>query len=313
MDIVGKMLPFQELTKYGKRNSNRLTDMKYRDFMLDIIMSRYRWESDVEELKGLTWYIEKSLALHGCIGLTIHPETGKFLLLKASGIGQPTLHGDYSEYMLMGENGYCINVKREDVVILYNTLSRMNIYGSLIASYSERITDVQRTADIRMKNHKAPIILSGPRKMLETFKVYFRQLSGNEDAIFISDDLKDSIKSSIKDIKYDASFINNELMNYKSHLFKEFFVMIGVNYNDESGKKERVNIPEVEANNEQIFRSRYSSTLAREIFSKEVKEKFGIDLHAVYVEPEKGGITDDRDATNNSRRDDEKDPEGPSN
>lgn len=307
MNLFNEIIPFKELTKSTKKLTNKLTSMKYREYMLDVILSRYRWESDVEELKNLTWYIEKSLAEHGCLGLTIHPETGKYLLLKASGIGAPTLHGDYSEYMLYGENGYTINVKKEDVVILYNTLSRENIYGSLIVSYSERISDVQRTADIRMNNHKAPIILSGPRKMLETFKLYLKRLINNDEAIFISDDLNDKIKSSLKDIKYDANFINNDLMTYKSHLFKEFFAMIGVNFNNETGKKERVNIPEIEANNEQIFRARYSATLSREIFSKQVKEKFGIDLHAVYVEPDKGGITNDRNESNNSGRDDEKD------
>lgn len=309
MNIMNMSIPLKEITRGKKLISNKLTSMKYREYLLDVVLSRFRWDSDIDELKNLTWYIEKSLAEHGCLGLTIHPETGKYLLLKASGVGTPTLHGDYTEYMLYGENGYTFTVKKEDVVILYNTLSRENIYGSLIVSYAERISDVQRTADIRMNNHKSPIILSGPRKMLDTFKLYLKRLIRNDEAIVITDDLKDNLKSSIQDIKYDAAFINNDLMTYKGHLFKEFFAMIGVNFNNETGKKERVNIPEVEANNEQIFRARYSAMLARETFSKQVKEKFGIDLHCKYVEPEKGGITNDGNGTDNNRTTDQESAE----
>lgn len=250
---------------------NNETEVSTLDTFVNIDMARVHWYNLPKDLEPYKWYMNKYLLFNGVIGVYRDKETGHLNVLKLIPFGYPDMHGEYTSFKGVGENGYTIMLHRDEVAVCYENLSRTNTAFMKISSMTSRITDIQRTADERMINHKKPIIFSGPRQLLNTIKEFMNKIRNNEDAILADGNLS---SKNVNAIGFDASMINNDLMDYKQRVIGEYLQYRGINYNPETRKKERLVSGEVNANNNLIDVSRETFMIPIEEFLRECYEKF---------------------------------------
>lgn len=260
--------------------ANTSTEIMYLDHFLNITMTRFKWENLPETMEFKGWYIEKMLALYGCIALFKEPNSDKLVILRAMGVGQPTLFGEYTQYEVFGENGWTATINAEDCVVCWDNATHTASTGFALNSFASRVSDVQRTCDVRLKHHKAPVIMTGTQRVLASLKRFWKKIDNNEDHIIVTEGF-DPL-SNVGQVLYDANYINKQLQEYKQDLITEFYAMQGINYNPSDGKKERLIVNEVESNNEQILQSRMIHLEQRKQFCKEANEKFGLNIQCDY-------------------------------
>ena len=261
---------------------NQALFVMYFNYLLDMNNGRFKWEGLPEELEEHKWFIENTLALHSVCILFKEPITGKFLFLPATPLGGPTMYGDYNEYLALGVNGQSFNVKREDCVVFWDTLGRNNSTIIELTEFANRIGEIQRTKDVRLINHKKPLIFTGTQNNVENANAFTSRMNENEVAIVIDD-----ASPILTPIKNEITFLNNELEKSKQELINEFLQMQGINTNPEDGKKQRMLVDEVNSNNEKIIAARMSYLEPRVRACEEANEKWGLNLKCYYHGEEK--------------------------
>lgn len=257
----------------------------YFRVMLNGLYSRFEWDVLPDDLKGKSWYIEKKLAETGIMGFAKDPETGHYMFLPAMPIGGLTMYGESPRYQLIGDNGVTFEFEKDDVAICYDNVSRAPISIPMAYEFATRISDVQRTCDVRVNKHKMPIVWKGPKKIIESLKNALMDLLGNQEALVFDDDT-DVDLAKLDMFNSEIKFLNRDLINYKQDLLGEFFGYSGVNFNPANGKKERLVAEEQHSNDEQVLLFRKSFMKCRQDFCKEVKEKFGVEINVKYMESE---------------------------
>lgn len=279
-----------DITKYLKKQykskddyMNKSLRALYFRLMLNGLYSRFEWDVLPDDLKGKSWFIEKNLSEHGIMAFAKDPETGHFMMLPALPIGGITMYEESPKYNLVAANGKTFMFNREDIAICYDNLSRMPLTRPMASEYSRRVADIQRTADVRLNQHKKPIIWKGPRKLIESLKQALRDLLSNEETL-VFDDEDQITANKLEMFNSEIKFLNRDLVSYKQDLFGEFYGFCGVNFNPANGKKERLVSEEQHSNDEQVLLFRQSFLKQRQDFCEEVKEKFGVDIHVRYIE-----------------------------
>lgn len=262
---------------WKKISSENLENWKAEDVYSSMLFTNCISEFGCPELPNLTGYdknyMERTLITSGCVVTFREEETGKVTTLKAYPLGYPMLHGDWKEYQAIGENGVTFILKREDIAVCWDNVLRIPYTRLIIDTFSERIADAQRTCDVRFLHHKAPFIFKGDSKFMANVKLFMDKLRKNVDH-FVLDKAGLNGLSTNEIKQFDAPFINNDIQLYIQKLLMQFLNMRGINYNPETGKKERLVESETHANDEAIKVNRNSFLLPRQQWLEECKEKF---------------------------------------
>lgn len=259
---------------------NTSAEIMYLDQMLNISMSRFKWNGLPEKMVGKDWYIEKMLALFGCVVLFRESDSGKLVILKGMGVGQPTLFGEFTEYAVYGDNGFTRIIPADDCVVCWDNGTHTPMTGMMLGNFADRVAEVQRVCDVRLKHHKAPVILTGTQKLLSSIKRFWKKMDDNESHIIVTEGFDPS--NIIGQVVYDTGFINNDLQTYKKNLMSEFYAMQGINYNPADAKKERLITNEVDSNNEQVLQARMVHLEQRKQFCEAANKKFGLSMSCEY-------------------------------
>lgn len=259
------------------RYANNSTELIWLDNLLNLLISQEKWTfpEEYEELQGLSYYIGSTLQMQDCMVLFKEKTTGRMLFLQATPIGTPTITGDYEQFTAFGRNGQTFNVKRKDCAVCWNTVGRTLSSGIDVTTTALRIADIVRTADVRLLNHKSPLILNMSEEQKASYSRYMKRLLGNEQYVAIYDD---EFKKPIVATPNDIGWLNDELYGYISLILNQFLNRHGVNGNPETNKKSRLIVDEVNSNNEFVMTNRSIYTIPRIEFTEEAKRKFGIDI-----------------------------------
>lgn len=259
------------------RYANNSTELIWLDTLLNLLVSQEKWEfpEDIEELQNLTYYIGTTLQMQDCMVFFKEPTTGHFLFLQATPIGTPTITGDYETFTAFGRNGQTFTVKRKDCAVCWNTAGRTLSGGLDVTTTALRIADVIRTADVRLINHKAPLILNMTEEQKASYKRYMSRVLGNEPYISVYDS---EFQKPVTATPNDVAWLNDELYGYISLILTQFLNRHGINGNPETNKKSRLIVDEVNSNNEFVLTNRAIYTIPRIEFTKEAKRKFGLDI-----------------------------------
>lgn len=229
---------------------------------------------DLPELTGYDAnYMERMLILTGCVVTFRDKETETLTTLKGFPIGSPMLHGDWKQYQAVGENGMTFILDRNDIAVCWDNVLRIPYTRLIIDTFARRIADAQRTCDVRFLHHKAPFIFKGDNKFMGSVKLFMEKLKQNTDH-FVLDKAGLNGLSTNEIKQFDAPFINNDIQLYIQKLLMQFLNMRGINYNPETGKKERLVESETHANDEAIKVNRNSFLLPRQQWLEECKKKF---------------------------------------
>lgn len=272
---------------------NWQTELIYVDHLLNLLTTEFTWDDSgvPEELRHKQYYIESTLNMFGCMVLFKEPITGKFLFLQATPNGAINPYREYESFTAMGANGLTFQVKREDCVVFWNTINRSLTTGLSVTSTAYRMAEVIRTADVRLLNHKTPVIFACTEEQKKTVDAYMRGLNNNEQCIVLYDRQMEIPQP----VNNDVQFLQDKLLDYQNDILEQFLMLQGFNVNPNNDKKERQIIAEVDSNNEFIRTNRNIKLLPRIDANEECMEKFGFKFNVKYSyeKEEEVNINDD--------------------
>ncbi len=259
---------------------NRDTYQMYLNKLLEMALCVYEWENLPEEIDSR--YVELTLILEGRIGCTRLPDKygNKLCMLKVANNGGLNMYENYSKFNVYSPVGD-ITIPCTDLTGVVGFSNRMRVpYTEDLHHFAERLSDIQRTIDVRNNQHKMPVMYRTNKKGVITLKTIFQKISNNESAVFIDDSL--DMTNVIADVK-EINFIQDKLQTQLKTVWNDAMLFLGVD-NSKQDKKERLVVAEVSGNNEQIALIRDIGLSCRQEFANKVNKMFGTDIKVKYRE-----------------------------
>ena len=195
-----------------------------------------------------------------------------FMCLQAQDGHGVNVYGDPLSYIATGFNYHKV-FDAEKCVIIENNLLRLAT-DDFIMFYVNKLTEAERTMDVNVKAVKTPVVFTCDDKDVLTFKRIFQMVDGNTPAIFADKALN---PDAIQALKTGATFLCNDLMDYKKAVEGELMTFLGFN-NTPIDKKERVNLSEANSNNQIIEAFADLQLTAREKACEAINQMYGLNV-----------------------------------
>ena len=256
-----------------------LNDLTFRNLFNKykmLAMSQFEWVGLPEGLESK--HIERALFNFGK-AIFFKDPNASYMCLEAQTSGKQNVYGEPLGWIATGV-GYHKHVKDEDCVIISNNILRVSTYD-IVMHYVNKMTECERTMDVNVKAVKTPYIFACDDKDVMTFKRMFQQIDGNVPALYMDRGIN---LDSISVMQTGVKFLCNDIMDYKKSVENELFTFLGFN-NSPIDKKERVNVHEVESNNQLIESFGDLGFRSRQMARDEIREMFGLaDLDVIRKE-----------------------------
>lgn len=160
----------------------------------------------------------------------------------------------------------------EDCVIMFGHSSHMPI-RYIVDSYIEKIVEIEVAIRMNVETHKLPRLIACKYEDKEHFKELFRDIENGQFNIFVEAD----DPSKVNAILNGGEYIIDKLYAYKLNLEKELMTMLGID-NVGMVKKERENLDETNANNEEIDQGGDCFIDEMEIGCEQIQKVLGHDI-----------------------------------
>lgn len=258
------------------RKRATLTDL-LNDLTYKTIYEKFKLIAlDVFEWSGLPdgideKYIEKLLFKYGK-AIFFRDADASYMCLEAQQGSQLNVYGEPLNWRAIGFN-YNKNYKEDDCVIINNNKLRLAT-KDFVMFYTNKIAEAERTMDVNIKACKTPIIFAVDDKDVLTFKRLFQQVDGNVPAIFADKNLN---LDSITAFDTKATFMGNDLMDYKTSVENELLTFLGIN-NLPTDKKERLITDEANSNNQLIESFVELQLAARQKACEDINKMYGLNI-----------------------------------
>lgn len=252
------------------------------------IMGAYRFEGLPKEIdQNLLWAI---LTQHSKGVMFLNEKTDKFMFLPFQ--RQDTKAHNFM-YMPPFVKAYDFTKKQYNVrtvgkpnkdeyegqIMYMSNTSRFNMdLHQVLYFYASKMTQIDRSIDIRRHYHRAPVAFSGSKELEKSFQKLFADISDFKAFYLMTDYMKESLNAT----NMDANYINDKLYSEKRQYQNEFLNLWGINNNMTEGKKERQIEDEVNANNEQLLINRSNVLNSLQQFCDGFNEKFGCNVTVSY-------------------------------
>ena len=248
--------------------------------LLNIACTIYDIENLPEELEKNKRIIFLGLLTNGQVTF-FKDDFGDLCCLPSHADGLYDKYGNLLSLKAVDYNGVEKSLNDNDSVTMYSDVSRTNSRPLALYKTATRLADIIRTCDVRTTHHKMPLLFKSSEQNILSDKTKFYKVKNNTSVIFerkdnINDD-SEGISSEVQDI----NFLNIEFIDYYHEIENMYFASLGVNY-AKANKKERMIESEVNANNEQILANRETFLSCLRTACKEINEKWGYNLKAVY-------------------------------
>lgn len=258
------------------RKRPTLTDL-LNDLTYKTLFNKFKLMSINEfEWKGLPEgieerYLENLLFEYGK-ALFFRDPGMSYMCLQAQQGAQLNVYGEPLNWNAIGLN-YNKPYKADKCVLIENNKLRIAT-KDFVMFYVNKLAEAERTMDVNIKACKTPIIFAVDDKDVLTFKRLFQQVDGNVPAIFADKNLNiDSIQA----FDTKASFMGNELMDYKTSVENELLTFLGIN-NLPTDKKERLITDEANSNNQLIESFFELQQEARQRAADKINEMYGLNV-----------------------------------
>lgn len=254
------------MSKHDEYSKNH-TDQLYNRF-LNLALNRFKWSNLPNGVTSRK--IEEFLVQHGQV--MFFKENGVFIVLPSYGVGRYDIYNEPISYNVIGNN-YNRTIDRDDGVIIRNNATASNDFDDLVL-FAERINEVEQTMDINLNAQKTPFVVLCDEKERLTFKNIMNQVHKFKYAIFGSKKLS---LNSIDVLQTKSDFLLDKLQDHKNSLMNELLTFLGIN-NNNTDKKERLLVDEVNANNEFILVNIEHMYEERKLACELINEKFGLNI-----------------------------------
>jgi len=263
---------------------NDLTYMTIYYRLQNLALNMFEWEGLPEGMEAE--YIEETLFTHGR-ALFFKDKNLGFLCLKAMPSEGINVYGRHTKYRGTGYN-YSVEYSLEESVLIKNNMLQTTT-EDYITLYALKLTEIERSLDVNVKAQKTPYIIVCDDKDLLTFKNIYKQVDGNEPAVFADKNLN---LNSLDVLKTDAPFIADQLADYRHDVLNEVLSLLGID-NANTDKRERLVTDEVSANNEYIENNAEYMLKTRERAVKEINKMFGLNVTVKVKQKEQEEVEED--------------------
>lgn len=260
---------------------NKRAYNRYLDHFLHLAINRFRWlnlPKGVDE-RYLEWILARS---GNAVIFKIKDFTDRAYATKVVGLGPLNVYDNPTQFRSVGNNGWNVALDNSTAVLIWNSRTRLPLWSTL-EYYAMKMADLDRTVDVNLKNQKTPYIITGPEEKQQEIINFYKQLDGNEPAIFGIDSLTgaNGIKIEVSDTK--VPFIGHELQSLKREYMNEVYEYLGI-ASSNTQKKERLIEVEVEMNEGPTEIMRLDGLNARRDAVKKFNEMYGTNIEVVWRE-----------------------------
>lgn len=276
-----KYIPARKRSAYQKAIAvNNITYTNYLQRLERVALSMFKWENLPKSMneRWLEWclYSDGQAAL-------IEDETLGFMNTQVTTANKlniyhlPTeIHCYGIEYNKVYKTYFGNEKIEENERPNYGVLVKNDVNGSptlfLMQMFAERLTDVQRTIDVNIKQQKTPYIIITDDNQRLTMENVIEQIDSNVVAVFGKKNTL--ITDGIRTINTGSPYIADKLHEMKINIWNEALTTLGINNLKE--KKERLVADEAITNNEIINLNLQAYLAPRELACEQFNQLFGL-------------------------------------
>lgn len=262
------------------RDAIIMNNQTYNDYlgrMKKICLSMFDWENLPTSMNAR--FLEMCLFYNGQAAMLYDDDLGYLNTMAADGgyiniYGLPTELNCYSYRFNQRRSLYMTDTgeeKGKECILVMNNYERIPTTAT-VSLFAYRLAEAQRTADVNIKAQRTPILITTDQKQYFTLKKMYEEYDGNTPAIFADKNLISP--DALKAIKTDASFLCNDIMEYKREIWNEFLTFMGIQ--NLSEKRERLITGEVDSNNELLNLNLQALLIPRKEACRQFNEKYGL-------------------------------------
>lgn len=271
MDFFNDSLNFLGLVGPGKKGSytkyarakNRQTAQIWLNVFLQRAGARYTFEGlDDEKTKYISERVlVETLLRSGHASISEYmggPENGGALIaLPCTPVGLKNANGDYTKINVYGRDGYhkkhVAYVKGMDpeasgaTAVYIRETNREFPFYNVCVDFALAVADTWRKLEVARQNAAVPFVSYGDRKTIESIIESFRLRDENLPFLFLDKGVVGQNKLEHFPIESTAEAVK-VFGEHVEWLISEFDLLCGIPANSNSDKAERLNVPEVTAN-----------------------------------------------------------------
>jgi len=281
---------FESLRQTNKEvwQSAQLNDQQYvfyYNMLSEMAIAVNKWINLPPEI-NVRW-LELNLLNNGLATFFHDKDYDKYFALKSAPSGRINMLNEPTAFYVYGGQGYHKHLKAyqsikkvgalesvgECVPIWANYMRVPPIIGLL--TFARKLANIDRTTDINLHAQKTPIIVKCEQSAQLTVKNALKQYSGNEPVLVVP--INSTLGEDVSYLSPNAPYLADKLQTTKSHIWNEAMSFLGIS-NAVMGKKERMIVDEVNANNGQVSANRLSGLECRRIACDQINELYGLNV-----------------------------------
>ena len=193
-----------------------------------------------------------------------------------------------------------INLKKalkidEECFICYNTpvYKTPETFNAVVEMFADRLTEIALSIDTSVKNSKVCVIpvVDNKEEAIRVTQI-LEQMYEGESAVLSYKNKSFNGENGIQifPIKAKDNIVVKELKEAFDDIMCEFYEFFGIKCNTMQNKRERVNLSEMNSNDDQIEIARHIILDPREKWADEMNAKFGCNISVKYRESEEKGL-----------------------
>ena len=247
-----------ELLLESKLRNNQVLNMYFRE-LEQICLSSYEWVNLPSELPE--YFIERCLFYSGMVTFFWDEHLGGFVCGRTIPGTQLDVYGRFADSYITCANGYQRHLQPGEGWVVYNNYLRAGTgdYSGNIGvptmptalRYADELARIQRAIDVNLSSLSTPLIISGSQKQLTTLNNKVMLYRVGVPFIFVDKKATEVNEPDMTCLQTGTPFLVDQLQDALGKKWNEAMTAIGVD-NANTDKRERLNVPEVDANNEQV-------------------------------------------------------------
>lgn len=241
------------------------------NYLKHICKNRYRWDNLPNGLESR--FIEDALYNNGQ-AMFIEDNNLGFLCLPCTSNGQLNVYNEPTTVIITGV-GYNKQVKIDEGVRIIDNEDVIppRIH---IKYYADLLEEIETTIRLNLEQQKFPFVIptskANERSMKTMFENFIKGLP-----LFIDEDSNRG-ESLLKAVKTDAPFLLDKLQNFKLDVMSEVLTYLGINNTNNSDKKERLLVDEVNINNLHVLLNYEFGYMYRKLACEQINKKYGLNI-----------------------------------
>lgn len=261
---------------------NNRTYIQYYNRLMELAISQFEWKNlptQNAEKPGIDErFLELTLFADGwCV--FFEDEVLGYLALQATISGNLNVYRIPTKRRAYAVNGYQKELDNLNSVCVFNNYLHENSMLD-VEMFAKRLYNIDRIIDVNVNSQKTPYIITCDENSVLTAKNFYKQVDGNEQAIFGQKNLSGI---DFKVLKTDAPFVADKLYNLKAQIWNEALTYLGIS-NTNVTKKERMNTDEVNRSLGGTLASRNGRLAMRRKACEEINNMFGLNVSVDFRE-----------------------------